>query len=90
LFFSFQHFHILLIVYFFCFLNTVVLYVTTFHALTNNLAFGMGFSFLYHYVFMCTSREYHFLHVGDEMLQSKSLDRDSYVFGGLSVFFTKI
>ncbi|AQK78428.1 hypothetical protein ZEAMMB73_Zm00001d035151, partial [Zea mays] len=40
----------------------------------------MGFSFLYHYVFMCTSREYNFLHVGDEMLQSKSLDRDSYVF----------
>lgn len=61
-----------------------------FHALTNNLAFVMGFSFLYHYVFMCTSREYHFLHVGDEMLQSKSLGRDSYVFGGLSIFFTKI
>jgi hypothetical protein len=61
-----------------------------FHALTNNLAFGMGFSFLYHHVFMCTSREYHFLHVGDKMLQSKLLDRDSYASGRLFVFFTKI
>ncbi|AQK41493.1 hypothetical protein ZEAMMB73_Zm00001d024563 [Zea mays] len=25
--------------------------------------------------------EYHFLHVGDEMLQSKLLDRDSFVYG---------
>ena len=61
-----------------------------FHALTNNLAFGMGFSFLYHHLFMCTSREYHFFHVGDETLQSKLLDRDSFVYGRLPVFFTKI
>jgi hypothetical protein len=58
-----------------------------FHALTNNLAFGMGFSFLYHYVFMCTSREYHFLHVGDEMLQSKSLDRDSCLWWVISFLY---
>jgi hypothetical protein len=51
---------------------------STFHALTNNLIIWNGFLI---FVLLCIYVYFQgipFFHAGDEILRSKSLDRDSY------------